>query len=473
MSSAHGCYFNFRVDTALDAELHGTSCSIEGKSAVDTYDVVIVGSGFGALAAAKALGKAGVTFSLISSTTEHLFQPLLYQAATGMISTGEIAPPIRRVLAPYDSADVRLGRVVDVDPERNEVTYIGAGERRTIGFGRLIVATGATQAYFGHDEFKDRTFALKTVDDAIALREQILSCYETAHQTTDPAARAELLSFVVVGAGATGVELAGQIRDLAHRYFAGTFPDIRPDDVTVTLVDGVKEVLPAFGGKLSAYARAKLEKSGVDVVTGAMVTDIADDVVTVQDVDTKTSRTYPAKTVIWSAGVQASDLAATIAERTGCETDRAGRLLVHEDLTVGSAKDIYAIGDVTSLNKLPGQSPVAMQQGRHVAKMIIGKVDAGTPFEYTDKGSMSIVGRFSAVARLFGKVDMSGPIAWLMWLAVHLMYLVGFRNRYVAVVSWMTSYIGDKRPHFQYTDHSASATELTSKTTDDEQRKAA
>lgn len=436
---------------------------------MDTYEVVIVGSGFGALAAAKSLGKAGVRFSLISSTTEHLFQPLLYQAATGMISTGEIAPPIRQILAQYDSADVRLGRVVDVDPDKNQVTYVGAGTQHTIGFGRLIVATGATQAYFGRDEFKDRTFALKTVDDAIALREQILNCYETAHLTEDPKAKKDLLSFVVVGAGATGVELAGQIMDLAHRYFAGSFPDITADDVTVTLVDGVKDVLPAFGGKLSAYARAKLEKSGVEVVTGAMVTDIVDDTVTVQDVDTKTSRTIAAKTVVWSAGVQASDLAATIAERTGCETDRAGRLLVHDDLTVGTAQNIYAIGDVTSLNKLPGQSPVAMQQGRHVAKTIIGKVDAGTPFKYVDKGSMSIVGRFSAVARLFGKVDMSGPIAWVMWLAVHLMYMVGFRNRYVAVVSWMSSYIGDKRPHFQYTDRVA----LRLATREEEERQAA
>ncbi|MDJ0393654.1 NAD(P)/FAD-dependent oxidoreductase [Rhodococcus sp. G-MC3] len=419
---------------------------------METFEVVIVGSGFGALAAAKSLGKAGVKFSLISSTTEHLFQPLLYQAATGMISTGEIAPPIRRILAEYDSADVRLGRVVDVDPERHTVTYTGAGATHTIEYGRLVIATGATQAYFGRDEFKDRTFALKTVDDAIALREQILSCYETAHLTTDASVRKELLSFVVVGAGATGVELAGQIRDLAHRYFAASFPDIAPDDVTVTLVDGVKDVLPAFGGKLSAYARAKLEKSGVDVVTGALVTEIENDTVTFQNVDTKASRSIAAKTVIWSAGVQASDLASTIAKRTGCETDRAGRLLVHEDLTVGTEKDIFAIGDVTSLNKLPGQSPVAMQQGRHVAKMITGKTDLGTSFRYTDKGSMSIVGRFSAVARLFGKVDVSGPIAWVMWLAVHLMYLVGFRNRYVAVLSWLSSYIGDRRPHFQYTD---------------------
>lgn len=419
---------------------------------MDTYEVVIVGSGFGALAAAKTLGKAGVRFSLVSSTTEHLFQPLLYQAATGMLSTGEIAPPIRRILAEYDSADVRLGRVVDVDPELHQVTYTAGGASQTIGYGRLIIATGATQAYFGRNEFKERTFALKTVDDAIALREQILSCYESAHLTTDPAVRKDLLSFVVVGAGATGVELAGQIRDLAHRYFAASFPDIAPEDVRVTLVDGVKDVLPAFGGKLSKYARTKLEASGVEVVTGALVTDIAADVVTIQDVETKQKRTIAAKTVIWSAGVQASDLAATIAERTECETDRAGRLLVHDDLTVGTAKDIYAIGDVTSLNGLPGQSPVAMQQGRHVAKTITGKVKDGTPFRYVDKGSMSIVGRFSAVVRLFGKVDMSGPIAWVMWLAVHLMYMVGFRNRYVAVVSWMSSYIGDRRPHFQYTD---------------------
>ncbi|MDJ0360000.1 NAD(P)/FAD-dependent oxidoreductase [Rhodococcus sp. H29-C3] len=419
---------------------------------MDEYEVVIVGSGFGALAAAKTLGKAGVKFSLISSTTEHLFQPLLYQAATGMISTGEIAPPIRRILAEYDSADVRLGRVVDVDPEGHVLTYTAAGSTRSIRYGRLIVATGATQAYFGHDEFKDRTFALKTVDDAIALREQILSCYEEAHLTSDIDAKRELLSFVVVGAGATGVELAGQIRDLAHRYFAASFPDITPDDVTVTLVDGVKDVLPAYGGRLSKYARAKLERSGVEVVTGAMVTDIADDTVVIKDVDTKDVRTIAAKTVIWSAGVQASALAATIAERTGCETDRAGRLLIHDDLTVGSASDIFAIGDVTSLNSLPGQSPIAMQQGRHAAKLITGKVKAGTPFRYVDKGSMSIVGRFSAVARLFGKVDIAGPIAWVLWLAVHLMYMVGFRNRYVAVVSWLSSYIGDRRPHFQYTD---------------------
>ncbi|MCZ4077571.1 NAD(P)/FAD-dependent oxidoreductase [Rhodococcus sp. H36-A4] len=419
---------------------------------MDEYEVVIVGSGFGALAAAKTLGKAGVKFSLISSTTEHLFQPLLYQAATGMISTGEIAPPIRRILAEYDSADVRLGRVVDVDPEGHVLTYTAAGSTRSIRYGRLIVATGATQAYFGHDEFRDRTFALKTVDDAIALREQILSCYEEAHLTSDIDAKRELLSFVVVGAGATGVELAGQIRDLAHRYFAASFPDITPDDVAVTLVDGVKDVLPAYGGRLSKYARAKLERSGVEVVTGAMVTDIADDTVTIKDVDTKDVRTIAAKTVIWSAGVQASALAATIAERTGCETDRAGRLLIHDDLTVGSASDIFAIGDVTSLNSLPGQSPIAMQQGRHAAKMITGKVKAGTPFRYVDKGSMSIVGRFSAVARLFGKVDIAGPIAWVLWLAVHLMYMVGFRNRYVAVVSWLSSYIGDRRPHFQYTD---------------------
>jgi len=193
-----------------------------------------------------------------------------------------------------------------------------------------------------------------------------------------------------------------------------------------------------------------------------MVTDIADDVVTVKDVDTDATLRISAKTVIWSAGVQASDLASVVAQRTGCETDRAGRLLVHDDLTVGTAKDVYAIGDVTSLNGLPGQSPVAMQQGRHVAQMITGKVDTGTPFEYFDKGSMSIVGRFSAVARLFGKVDMAGPLAWVMWLAVHLMYLVGFRNRYIAVLSWMNSYIGDRRPHFQYTDRQAVAAEKLS-----------
>ncbi|WP_084611712.1 NAD(P)/FAD-dependent oxidoreductase [Tomitella biformata] len=416
---------------------------------VERTQVVIVGSGFGALAAAKKLAKAGTPFVLISQTTEHLFQPLLYQVATGVISAGEIAPPIRTILAKHPNADVRLGRVVDVDPDENVLTYEAGGERLRIGYDSLIAATGARQAYFGRDEFAEFTYALKTVDDAESLRQQILRCFEEAHTTTDPEHRRNLLTFLVIGAGATGVELAGQIKELAQRYFAASLDDLGPDDVTVTLIEGANEALPAFGGKLSEYTLRSLEKGGVDVVLGTFVTEIDGHGAELKDAATAETRRVTAETIIWSAGVQANDFAGILAERTGCETDRAGRLLVNPDLTVGARADIYAVGDMTSLNGLPGQSPVAMQGGRHVARIVLGKHDAGTPFKYRDKGSMAIINRFRAITRV-GKIELTGFIAWVTWLAVHLAYMVGFRNRYVAVMSWCGSFLGTNRAHFYY-----------------------
>lgn len=421
---------------------------IETKT-VDRTDVVIVGSGFGALATAKKLGKAGTPFVLISETTEHLFQPLLYQVATGVLSPGEIAPSVRAILAEYPNADVRLGRVVDVLPEENIVVYEAGGERLRLGYKHLVAATGARQAYFGRDEFADMTFALKTVVDAERLRRQIVRCFEEAHTTTDPERRKNLLSFVVVGAGPTGVELAGQIKELAQRYFAESIGNVRADDVTVTLVEGADKVLPPFGGKLSEYSRESLEKSGVDVVLNTMVTDIDEHGATLTTPTTEESRRITAETIIWSAGIQANDFADVLAERTGCETVRGGRLLVDPDFTVGRADNIYAIGDMVTLDNLPAQSPFAMQGGRHVAKMIIGKTPAGTPFQYKDKGSMAIINRFRAITRV-GKIELTGFIAWVLWLAVHLMYLVGFRNRYIAVISWCGSFLGRRRPHFYY-----------------------
>ncbi|MDV8004778.1 MULTISPECIES: NAD(P)/FAD-dependent oxidoreductase [unclassified Rhodococcus (in: high G+C Gram-positive bacteria)] len=411
--------------------------------------VVIVGSGFGALAAAKTLAKSKTPFVLISATTEHLFQPLLYQVATGVLSAGEVAPPIRTILQKYPNADVRLGRVVEVNAEENTVVYEASGTRHTLGYRSLIAATGATQAYFGHDEFEKVTYKLKTVEDAEVLRKQILRCFEEAHTTNDALVRRNLLSFVVVGAGATGVELAGQIKELARRYFAKAINNISADEVTVTMVEGAGVALPAFGGKLSEYTQASLEKSGVEVVLNTMVTAIDEHGVTVSSAKTKEEKRIDAETVIWSAGVRANDFAAVLGEATGCESDRAGRLLINPDLTVGGFANVFAIGDMTSLNGLPGQSPVAMQGGRHAAKTVNGKVKAGTPFKYFDKGSMSIISRFSAVCRV-RKVEFKGTIAWFMWLAVHVMYLVGFRNRYVAVMSWFGSFIGHRRPHFHY-----------------------
>lgn len=410
---------------------------------MDNTDVVIVGSGFGGLATAKQLSKSGIPYILISSTPEHLFQPLLYQVATGVLESHEIAPDIATVLRRHDEADVRLGNVVEVDAERRVLTYENDGIRQRVQYKYLVAATGASQAYFGHDEFQEHSFALKTIDDAKRLRKQITSVFDEAATTRDPETRRKLLSFVVVGAGATGVEVAGQIKELSHRYFK--------QDVSVTLVEGATEVLPPFGGRLSEYSKRSLEKIGVDVELETFVTAMDGDGVTVKSKD-GTVRDLPAATVVWSAGVRAGDFAGVLAAATGCDTDRAGRLLINRDLTVGGYANVFAIGDMTSLLNYPGQSPVAMQEGRHAADIIRRKKQPGSRFVYWDKGSMSVITRFSAVAKVNKLVQFTGFIAWLGWLAVHLFYLVGFRNRFAAVASWLVAFIGTKRPGFAELD---------------------
>ncbi|MFX0575172.1 NAD(P)/FAD-dependent oxidoreductase [Nocardia nepalensis] len=409
---------------------------------MEDADVVIIGSGFGGLAAAKQLAKSGMKFVLISSTPEHLFQPLLYQVATGVLASDEIAPPIASVLRRHREADVRLGKVVAIDADNAVITYENEGERTQIRYGSLIAATGASQSYFGRDDFADKTFSLKTIDDAKLLRAQIERVFTEA-AGADEETRRRLLSFVVVGAGATGVEVAGQLKELAKRHYH--------QEVSVTLVEGAGEVLPPFGGGLSEYAKGSLTKSGVEVLLGTFVTDIELGKVTVKGKD-GVERRIAAETVVWSAGVQAGGFAKLLAEATGCETDRAGRLLINPDLTVGGHADIYAIGDMTSLNGYPGQSPVAMQEGRHAADIIRRKKLPGTPFKYWDKGSMAVISRFSAVVKLNEHITFRGVIAWTMWLAVHLLYLVGFRNRFAAVASWLVAFIGTGRPGFDEVD---------------------
>ncbi|MFE7798121.1 NAD(P)/FAD-dependent oxidoreductase [Nocardia sp. NPDC057440] len=408
-------------------------------------DVVIVGSGFGGLAAAKQLAKSGINYVLISSTPEHLFQPLLYQVATGVLASDEIAPPIASVLRRHREADVRLGKVVGIEPATAILTYEHEGVRRQIRYGSLIAATGASQSYFGRDDFADKTFSLKTIDDARLLRAQIERVFAEA-AGADEETRGRLLSFVVVGAGATGVEVAGQLKELAKRHYH--------QEVSVTLVEGAGEVLPPFGGGLSEYAKKSLTKSGVEVLLGTFVTDIELGKVTVKDSD-GVERRIAAETVVWSAGVQAGGFATLLAEATGVETDRAGRLLINPDLTVGGHADIFAIGDMTSLNGYPGQSPVAMQEGRHAADIIRRKKRPGTPFKYWDKGSMAVISRFSAVVKLNDRITFRGVIAWFMWLAVHLLYLVGFRNRFAAVASWLVAFIGTGRPGFDEVERPA------------------
>ncbi|QIS05368.1 FAD-binding protein [Nocardia brasiliensis] len=409
---------------------------------IETAGVVIVGSGFGGLSAAKQLAKSGIDYVLISSTPEHLFQPLLYQVATGVLASEEIAPPIAGILRRHREADVRLGKVVAIDPDKAIVTYEHDGTQHRIRYGSLIAATGASQSYFGRDDFAEKTFSLKTIDDAKLLRSQIQRVFAEA-ANADAETKRRLLSFVVVGAGATGVEVAGQLKELAKRYYH--------QEVSVTLVEGAGEVLPPFGGGLSEYAKKSLTRSGVEVLLGTFVTDIEHGKVTVKD-KSGVEHGIAAETVVWSAGVQAGGFAKVLAEATGVETDRAGRLLINPDLTVGGYADIYAIGDMTSLNGYPGQSPVAMQEGRHAADIIRRKKQAGTAFKYWDKGSMAVISRFSAVTKLTDKITFRGVLAWFVWLAVHLFYLVGFRNRFAAVASWLVAFIGTGRPGFAEVD---------------------
>lgn len=398
-----------------------------------TTDVVVIGSGFGGLAAAKRLAKSKVETVLISATEEHLFQPLLYQVATGVLESEEIAPSIADVLASRDSVSVVRGYVTDVDAENKVITYRTDSGVEQIGYRSLVAAAGVAQGYFGHDEWADRTFSLKTLDDAVTLRAHLLDCF------AQPADDVDAHTYVVVGAGATGVEIAGQIRELSTRHFTDV-------PAKVYLVEGADDVLPVYGGKLSTFARSTLEGSGVEVLTGTVVTDISDGAVTLRSGDDE--RVLESMTVVWSAGVQATGLAKVIAEATGCATDRAGRLLVNDDLTVGDRDDVFAIGDMTSLKGYPGQSPVAMQQGRFVADVIRGKKSAGTEFVYLDKGSMAVVNRHNAVVDAPFGITLTGALGWITWLGVHLYYLVGFRNQAAAVASWFKSFVGRARPGF-------------------------
>lgn len=395
---------------------------------------VVIGSGFGGLAAAKRLAKSKVPTVLISATDEHLFQPLLYQVATGVLPAAEIAPPIAGVLEAKESIDVVRGYVTAVDAEARIVTYRTDDGETEIAYEYLVVAAGASQGYFGHDEWAGRTFALKTLDDAVRLRAHLLECF-AAPADDEPAH-----TFVVVGGGATGVELAGQIRELRTRHFTDV-------PAQVYLIEGAGELLPVYGGELSAFTRRTLEGAGVTVLTDNLVTAIDDGRVVVKDAD-GTEREIATDTVVWSAGVQATPLAGVIAAATGCDADRAGRLLVNPDLTVGTRADVFAIGDMTSLKGYPGQSPVAMQEGRHVADMIRRKTPVGTEFEYLDKGSMAVVNRHNAVVDAPFGIRLTGLLGWFTWLAVHLFYLVGFRNRFAAVASWFRAFGGRARPGF-------------------------
>jgi NADH dehydrogenase len=407
--------------------------------------VVVIGSGFGGLTATKALAKAPVAVTLYSRTTHHLFQPLLYQVATGILSEGEIAPPTRDILKHQRNVEVLLGEITDIDLTARTVTA-QTGELTTVAdYDYLIVATGADQSYFGHPEFAADAPGLKSIENALDIRARLFNAFEMAELEQDRQRRQAWLTFVIVGAGATGVEMAGQISELSRRTLRNNFRRIDPENAQIILVDGGSAVLSAFGDHLSDKAYAKLGRLGVDVKLDTMVTDLDDQSVTLKDslgphrVDTRS--------VIWAAGVSASPLMKQLAEQTGAVVQRSGQLAVNPDCTLPGHPEVFVIGDTMALDKLPGVAQVAIQSGKYAAGQIIGAVHGAPgakPFHYFDKGSMATISRFSAVASV-GKLRIDGFIAWLMWLVIHIFYLVGFKNRVQTLFHWIVSFLGRSR----------------------------
>ncbi len=410
--------------------------------------VVVIGSGFGGLFAVRKLKRADVDVTLIAKTTHHLFQPLLYQVATGILSEGEIAPATRLVVRKQENTRVMVGDVCGIDLAAKTVTSEAMNMQTVTPFDSLIVAAGAGQSYFGNDHFAKYAPGMKTIDDALELRGRILGAFEQAEISEDDYARERLMTFVVVGAGPTGVELAGQIAELAHRTLVGAFRRIDTRDARVILLDGADTVLPVYGGKLSASAAKKLEKMNVEIQLGAMVTNVNRDGLSVKDRD-GTVREIRSQCKVWSAGVQASPLGKQLAEQSDTEIDRAGRVLVNPDLSIPGHSNVFVIGDMMALDDLPGLAQVAMQGGEYVAKNLKAEakgrsVDERTPFKYWDKGSMATISRFNAVAKV-GKIEIAGFFAWVIWLAIHLMYLVGYRSRLATLLSWSTTFFGRGR----------------------------
>ena len=423
-----------------------------GTPSADTkrHHIVIIGSGFGGLTAAKALKRADVDVTLISKTTSHLFQPLLYQVATGILSEGEIAPTTRLILRGQANVKVLLGDVEEIDLHANTVTSKLMAMRTVTPFDSLIVAAGAQQSYFGNDHFATFAPGMKTIDDALELRGRILGAFEAAEVTTEHAERERRLTFVVVGAGPTGVELAGQIAELAERTLPGAFRSIEPKECRVILLDAAPAVLPPMGERLGLKAQRRLEKMGVEVQLNAMVTNVDYLGITIKEKD-GAERRIECACKVWSAGVQASPLGMMIAQQSdGTETDRSGRVIVEPDLTVKGHPNVFVVGDLMAVPGVPGMAQGAIQGAKYATKLIErglnGHDDPATrpPFKYVDKGSMATVSRFSAVAQV-GKLEFGGFIAWLAWLVLHLLYLVGYKNRFTTVIAWFIAFTGHSR----------------------------
>jgi NADH dehydrogenase len=412
---------------------------------------VVVGGGFGGLQAVMRLRRAPVEIVLVDRRNFHLFQPLTYQVATGALSPGEIAYPLRAIFKRSRNVRVLMADVADFDLAKRQVRLrpvAGVPAPGSLAYDTLIVAGGSRYSYFGHDEWTDDAAEVKSLESALVVRGRLLSAFEAAEEEPEPALRARWLTFVVVGAGPTGVEMAGQIAELAHDSLRRNFRSIDPSTARILLVEAADRVLTSFPASLSAKAERSLRRLGVTVLTGRTVVAVDRDGVEIADVDGQTER-LASRTVVWAAGVTASSLASRLAELTGAEADHAGRVTVEPDLTLPGHPEVFAIGDMVRVRTaagepvtLPGVAPVAMQQGRYAAAAVRARLRGATTasFTYRDKGNLATIGRAAAVADIKG-LRLSGFPAWACWLVVHLWYLVGFQNRLLVVIRWSFSFL--------------------------------
>jgi NADH:ubiquinone reductase (H+-translocating) len=432
------------VSAAESSDRHYSPSEMTGS---EPHRVVIIGSGFAGLFATRRLKRAPVAVTVIARTSHHLFQPLLYQVATGILSEGEIAPATRDVLRNQLNTSVLLGEVVDIDLDARTVTSRVIDHQVVRGYDSLIVAAGAETSYFGHDEWALAAPGLKSIDDALELRGRILGAFEMAEIEDDPEARAAWMTFVVVGAGATGVEMAGQIADLAHHTLRSNFRRIDPADARILLVDALPRVLTQFDARLSGKAKARLETIGVEVHLGVRVTGVEEHWLEISGTDPTLSHRIDSRTKVWAAGVHASPLGAMLAKSGGFELASGGRVPVTSNCSLPGHPEVFVVGDMMSLNDLPGVAEVALQSGRHAAKEIERRVRGDTStkrFRYHDLGTLASISRSYAVAEL-GPIKVTGLPAWVLWLFVHLAFLTGFKNRVSTVFHWAVSFIGRQR----------------------------
>jgi NADH:ubiquinone reductase (H+-translocating) len=404
------------------------------------HRVVIIGGGFGGLYAAKKLGDAPVDVTIIDKRNFHLFQPLLYQVATGTLSPADISSPLRAVLSQNKNVRVLMDEALQIDTSAKKVVL----HSQEVEYDTLVVATGVSHHYFGNDHWKTVAPGLKTIEDAVEIRRRIFSAFEAAERELDPVKRAALLTFVVVGAGPTGVELAGAIADIAYKVMRDEFRQINTTEVKIVLLEGLDRVLPPFKPERSAKAQEGLERLGVQVKTKARVTNITEEGVTY--LDGETTIELPSKTVLWAAGVKASPMGALLAEETGAELDRVGRVIVEPDLSIPNHPEIFVVGDLAHFahqggNPLPGVGAVAMQEGEYLAAAIAQRLrgEAVSAFRYIDLGSMAVIGQHEAVVDM-GFIQFSGFFAWIAWLIVHIYFLIDADRKLTVTIQWLWNY---------------------------------